>query len=166
MNSEVTNRIALALLLPLIALMATSDAYGQRCAGGGCGWGPRGDYARRYDVESVETIKGEVVSVERFTPGSGMSQGVHLKVRTESGALSVHLGPAWFIENQDESFEAGDEIEVTGSRMTFQGEPALIAAMVKKGEAVLQLRDERGYPAWSGWRHGPGHHNNCCRRMR
>lgn len=36
-----------------------------------------------------------------------------------------------------------------GSRVTFQGKPAVIAAEVKKGDEVLKLRDETGLPAWS-----------------
>jgi hypothetical protein len=43
-------------------------------------------------------------------------------------------------------------IEVKGSRVTFEGKPALIAAEVRKGDEVLKLRDEAGMPLWSGWR--------------
>ncbi len=44
------------------------------------------------------------------------------------------------------------EIEVKGSRITFAGKPAIIAAEIKKGEQILTLRDKNGFPAWSGWR--------------
>jgi hypothetical protein len=43
-------------------------------------------------------------------------------------------------------------VEVKGSRVTFEGKPAIIAAEVKKGDEVLKLRDENGFPMWSGWR--------------
>jgi hypothetical protein len=46
----------------------------------------------------------------------------------------------------------GDEVEVTGSEITFQNKPAIIAAEVKKGDEVLRLRDSDGVPAWAGWR--------------
>lgn len=39
-----------------------------------------------------------------------------------------------------------------GSRISFEGNPAIIAAEVKKGDEVLKLRDEKGVPFWSGWR--------------
>lgn len=42
-------------------------------------------------------------------------------------------------------------MEVTGSRVTFDGKPAIIAAEVKKGGETLKLRDEKGRPVWSGW---------------
>jgi hypothetical protein len=47
---------------------------------------------------------------------------------------------------------AKDKIEVKGSRITFDGKPAIIAAEVKKGDDVLVLRDASGLPVWSGWR--------------
>ncbi len=39
-----------------------------------------------------------------------------------------------------------------GSRVTVAGKPALIAAEVTKGDALLKLRDDSGIPAWAGWR--------------
>jgi len=46
----------------------------------------------------------------------------------------------------------GDKGEITGSRITFQAQPAIIAAELKKGTEILKLRDENGFPVWSGWR--------------
>jgi hypothetical protein len=73
-------------------------------------------------------------------------------VKTDKGALSVHLGPVWYIENQDIKIEPKDKLEIKGSRVTYEGKPAIIAAEVKKGDEVLLLRNDGGYPVWSGWR--------------
>ncbi len=81
-----------------------------------------------------------------------MSHGVHVLLKTATGNISVHLGPAWYLENQDVKISVHDKIEAKGSRIVFNGSPALIAAEIKKGEEVLKLRDENGYPVWSGWR--------------
>jgi hypothetical protein len=43
-------------------------------------------------------------------------------------------------------------VEVRGSRVTMGGKPVIIAAEVRKGDAVLTLRDDQGVPMWSGWR--------------
>jgi hypothetical protein len=56
------------------------------------------------------------------------------------------------MERLDTKIEKGDKIEVKGSRVTFAGKPAIIAAEVKKGDNILKLRDENGIPAWAGWR--------------
>jgi hypothetical protein len=126
-------------------------AGGMKWSGSG-GWGPGGGYHRTYNPESVESIAGEVVSVEQIAPMKGMSNGVHLTVKTEKESMSVHLGPSWYIENQDVKIEPKDKVEITGSRVTFDGKPAIIAAEVKKGDQTLTLRDQAGVPVWSGWR--------------
>jgi DNA-directed RNA polymerase subunit E'/Rpb7 len=118
---------------------------------GGGGWGIGTQYGKMYNPKTDETISGEVVSVDKFTPVKGMSYGVHLTVKTDKETISVHLGPAWYIENQDVKIEPKDKIQVKGSRITFDGKPAIIAAEVKKGQEILRLRDENGFPAWSGW---------------
>jgi hypothetical protein len=119
---------------------------------GSGGWGKGGAYQSMFNPATVEKLSGEVVSVDQFTPMKGMNNGIHLTMKTDKETVSVHLGPAWYIERLDTQISAGDTIEVTGSRVTFQGEPAVIAATVKKGDAVLRLRDARGIPVWSGWR--------------
>lgn len=119
---------------------------------GGGGWGPGTSYGQMYNPQTVETVSGEVISVDKVRPMKGMADGVHLTVKTDNQTISVHLGPAWYVEKQDKKIVATDKIEVKGSRITFEGKPAVIAAEVRKGDEVLKLRDERGIPVWSGWR--------------
>ena len=120
---------------------------------GGGGWGMHGPYGRMYDPKTVETIKGEIVAVETFTPMQGMRGGVHLKLKTDKEVISVHLGPSWYIENQDTKLEVKNTIEVKGSRIVIAGKPAIVAAEIKKGDETLKLRDDAGIPYWAGWRH-------------
>ncbi|HEY7251426.1 MAG TPA: DNA-binding protein [Methylomirabilota bacterium] len=134
-------------------LTPAASAQGMKWRGSG-GWGPGTSYGRMYDTKTVETVSGEVMKVDRITPMRGMSSGVHLVVRTDKGEVSVHLGPQWYLENQDIRIEPKDMVEIKGSRVTIQGQPALIAAEVKKGDQVLKLRDEAGIPMWAGWRRG------------
>jgi len=119
---------------------------------GSGGWGPGTQYNRMYDPKTVETITGEVISIDQFTPAKGMIGGIHMNVKTGKETISVHLGPSWYLENQDVKIEAKDTVEVKGSRITFGGKPAIIAAEVRKGQEVLTLRDESGFPAWMAWR--------------
>jgi hypothetical protein len=109
-------------------------------------------YGRMYDPKTVTTFGGVVEKIEKITPMKGMSYGVHLLVKTDKEVIDVHLGPSWYIENQDLKIMPGDNIEITGSRITIQDKPAIIAAEVKKGNEVLKLRDENGFPVWAGWR--------------
>ncbi|HUI25567.1 MAG TPA: DNA-binding protein [Candidatus Kryptonia bacterium] len=104
-----------------------------------------------YDPKTVETISGQVVSVERIAgKGGGRGQGVHLTVKTDKGKIAVHLGPSWYLEKQGITFSAHDQVEVHGSRVTYDGKPAVIAASITKGEQTLTLRDAQGLPQWRG----------------
>lgn len=119
---------------------------------GGGEWGPGTPYARMYNLQTMESITGEVVSVEMITPIKVMSYGVHIILQTDTETISIHLGPGWFIENQDVKIVPRDKIEIKGSRIIFEDKPAIIASEVKKDGAVLTLRDKSGFPVWSGWR--------------
>lgn len=143
---------AVLVFLCFLGALVAADAVAQMRLRGSGGWGVGGHYARVYDLKTVETMTGEVAVVERFTPMLGMSPGVHLLLKAGNETVSVHLGPSWYLENQDAKLERGDRVAVRGSRVMFQGKPAVIAAEVKKGDQILRLRDESGVPGWSGWR--------------
>ena len=144
----------LTAVISILILLCTTESFAQRGMGWkGCGgWGMGTAYGRIYDPKTVETISGEVISIDKIIPMKAMHYGVHMTVKTDKETISVHLGPGWFIENQDIKIEPKDKVEVTGSRITFDGKPAIVAAEVKKGDEILKLRDENGFPAWSGWR--------------
>lgn len=144
----------LVAVISVLVLVFAADSFAQKRMGwkGSGGWGMGTAYGKMYNLKTVETISGEVVSVDKITPAKGMSYGVHMTVKTDKETISVHIGPGWFIENQDIKIEPKDKVEIKGSRITFEGKPAIIAAEVKKGDEILKLRDENGFPAWSGWR--------------
>ncbi len=139
-----------AIAMAVLSLSVTSPSWAQ----GGMGGGPgrRGGGGRMYDPKTVETVSGQVVTIEHVggKGGRGGGYGVHLVLKTDKEEVSVHLGPSWYLEKQGMKIETKDTIEVHGSRVTYQGQPAIIAATVKKGDQVLKLRDDNGVPAWAG----------------
>lgn len=150
------NRVLSVVFTAIAVFLLAASSYAQPRPGmmwrGSGGWGPGSQYNRMYDPKTIETITGEVTKVDRITPAKGMSGGIHMLVKTDKETISVHLGPSWYLENQDVKIEPKNQVEVKGSRITFGGKPAIIAAEVKKGDEVLQLRDDSGFPVWSGWR--------------
>jgi hypothetical protein len=119
----------------------------------GYGWGA----GRGFDPATVETIEGEILEVASPPcPGWRGARGVHLSVETGSGAVSVHLGPQWYLQGKGVAFAAGEQVTVTGSRVSQRGRPALVATEVRRGESVLRLREADGAPAWAGWGRGSG----------
>ncbi|NIQ88436.1 MAG: DNA-binding protein [Desulfobacterales bacterium] len=129
-----------------------ADAQEQKYWRDSVGQGYRGEYQGKYDPKTITTVKGVVETVEQMPPATGTSYGIHLELRTDSGTLSVHLGPAWFIDRQDIKIGESDTIQVKGSKITYEGKPTIIAAEVKKENTVLKLRDQNGFPVWAGRR--------------
>jgi hypothetical protein len=148
------NIVTLTSVISILIILFTTESFSQKGMGwkGSGGWGMGSTYGKMYNPKTVETISGEVVSIDKITPMKGMSYGIHMTVKTDKDTISVHLGPGWFIENQDVKIEPNDKVDVKGSRITFEGKPVIIAVEIKKGNEILKLRDENGFPVWSGWR--------------
>lgn len=141
----------LIAVMVMLGVICTVEVFAQEgiVRKGEEAWGPCRYYARMYDRYSVEIVAGQAVSAEEFRPVKGISCGVQIILKTDKGTIPIHLGPAWYIENQDVKIVPGDRVEVTGSRITFEGKPALVAAEVKKGNEVLTLRQMDGFPMWA-----------------
>jgi len=116
---------------------------------------PQGDGKGKpelYDLKTVETVQGIVVAAPKLTPKGGIPERAQLTLKTPKETLTVYLGPGWFLEKQAFKISNLDQVQVTGSRIMVQGQPALLAKEVRKGEQVLKLRDEQGQPLWRGSR--------------
>lgn len=155
-----------SLLIAAAVIAAPADHWnccrrGPRCANhaeqswrgprhGRCEQPIRHNAQRIYDAATVETIQGEVVAVERVAGRGRRGSGVHLEVKTASGTLPVHLGPEWFLKDQPLQVKTGDRVSVTGSKVDFRGESAVIATEVARDGDVLKLRNAEGDPVWAG----------------
>ncbi|PEN11092.1 hypothetical protein CRI94_16865 [Longibacter salinarum] len=118
-------------------------------------WVADSTYARLYDPATLDTLHGTIARIDRIaSPGRRATTGIHIELDTGAETLPVHLGPAFFVEDPEQPLRVGDEIKVTGSRVTFQGEAALIATQMRHGDRFLQLRTADGRPMWRG-RRGP-----------
>jgi hypothetical protein len=136
------------LLCGIISVFVLAlTVWAQSGAGGDA---PRLHFGKMWDTGTVGILKGQVVAVEKYVPGrGGTAYGLRLTMKTDSETVSVILGPAWYIEEQQFMVEPGDALEVKGSRMSVQGQPTMIAGEVKKGDKSLKLRNETGNPLWS-----------------
>lgn len=132
--------LASVVIAALVILAAPGESLAQRAM--------RGGYGGRYDPQTVETVSGEVMAVNKVAYGRRGYYGVHLLLKTDKGEMPVHLGPSWFLDRQSLKIAPHDTIEVTGSRVTYDGKPALIAAEVRKGSESIRLRSAEGLPLW------------------
>ena len=105
------------------------------------------------DVCRPMEIKGTITGVLTESPEPGMYPGMALSLQSkEQGKVRVHLGPVWYLERQEISFQPGDEVTVKGVCFDSEGETKLVAAEVLMGDHVLALRDSLGRPLWEAWR--------------
>ncbi|MBK9017726.1 MAG: DNA-binding protein [Saprospiraceae bacterium] len=138
-------------------LLATLPIIGAAQPGSGSWCGNNNNYNRLFDAKTIVELNGTIEKIEKITPEKGMSTGVHLLVKTgKTETISVHLGPSWYLDNQELQFVVGDKISIKGSKITYQNAPAVIAMSVTRGEHVLMLREKNGAPKWNAWQQGQG----------
>jgi DNA/RNA endonuclease YhcR with UshA esterase domain len=101
-----------------------------------------------YSVSNEQTVQGAVQDVQEFyCPISG-DVGTHLLVKTDHGTFQVHIAPLRFLRDKKLSFSKGDQIEVVGSRIIYNGHEALIARTVIRGDQTVAFRKPNGKPMW------------------
>lgn len=105
----------------------------------------------RYDKATELTLHGVVQKVEEVDQKDcpQCQGGIHLWLGSEGASYEVLLGPSWFLKEKNWSFEQGDSLEVTGSKITLDDQSSILAREVKRDGQTLMLRDTNGIPAWS-----------------
>ena len=112
--------------------------------------GRRLHYSTLFNPGAVGTVSGEVVRVEHAFSGNGKDYCVHALLKTPQGQVTAILAPKGYMAEQGLTIDRQDRVTVTGSRITYEGQPTIIAGEAKKGGQVLKLRDAAGVPAWAG----------------
>lgn len=125
------------VILVLALGMATLPVLGQNSA------------VPKYDLSTEAKFKGVVEEVkDHHCPISG-GMGAHLMLRLPDNKLiEVHLATAKFVKSYDVIFSKGDEVEVLGSKVQFEGADAILAREVKRGNDDYLFRDQKGKPIW------------------
>jgi hypothetical protein len=100
-----------------------------------------------YDAATEFTTTGTIAQVLSGADETGLV-GVHVEVKTDTGKLKVHVGPALFIGENNFWFQADDKIELIGSTVGHGGTAAVWARVIKKDGKTLTLRDQSGVPLW------------------
>jgi len=105
-----------------------------------------------YDVRTVETLGGKVLSIEKTAPANRRGNWINVLLQTGKGTIAAQLGPDWYVDKQRPRIQPNDIIKVTGSRVMMDGRSMIVAADVTKGNELLRLREANGIPMW------PRHH--------
>ena len=101
-----------------------------------------------YDEANQQTVRGWVVETRDFQCPVNKVMGSHFTVKSETGNIEVHLAPASFMKQYDIAFTKNQNVSVVGSKITYEGKPALIAKSVTIGRETFNFRDAKGRPLW------------------
>jgi len=131
---------AMILILVLVCTVAPAFASPQGTASAA---------VPKYDPATEAVFKGTVQEVrDRQCPVSG-GLGSHVVLKLENGTtIEVHLASKKFVDEYELVFNVGDQLEVTGSKVTFEGVETIFAREVKRGNDVYLFRDKNGKPVW------------------
>lgn len=100
--------------------------------------------AASYDMATEASVSGTLAR-----PPARGRMGLYLSVQQPGGEMvDVRLAPRRYLADCGVSLRQGDELEVTGSRMTVGGSPLLIAREITKQGRTLEVRDRAGKPLW------------------
>ena len=149
----------IVVILILLPMLVCAQNRPNRSNRGMMNWSSDTPYVRMFDVNTIQTVTVTVEEVKTFTPKKGMSAGIHLVAKADDKTYDVHLGPSWFIENQEIEITKGDVLEITGSLIPYNDGEALIAKKITLENDEFVLRDDTGRPVWAGWRMGKGRVN-------
>jgi len=111
--------------------------------------GGRIHYSTLYKPATVETTRGEIVSLGKTISGNGKRFCETLTLKTDKGSIWVILKPENFRPKTNLNLQPKDQVEITGSRVALPGKSVIIAAKVKKGADIMILRDPTGRPVWA-----------------
>jgi hypothetical protein len=141
-----TSRRRLIAGLSILSLLLAGNSWGQTGPREGKGGGP----ISLYDPQTVISISGVVVSLTPPQAEAGLPYLAYLTLRTEKEKIKVFLGPSLYVDKLPVKIKVLDKVQVTGSRVTWEGKSVILAAEVKTGDQVLKLREPNGTPVWSG----------------
>jgi sporulation protein YlmC with PRC-barrel domain len=113
----------------------------------------RTTHTPKFDSAAVETLEGSVTQVEKemFEGGTGPTESlVVLEVQTPSGQQRVWVAPEDYLQQQGIDLKEGEDVKITGSRVTKDGELVIVASKVtlKKNGKEVGLRQPDGTPQW------------------
>jgi sporulation protein YlmC with PRC-barrel domain len=110
-------------------------------------------YLEMFNPKTVETVAGEIIKVEYSVPEPEFEQGTRLIIHCGAKKfLMVHLGPPWYTKGERDRLKPGTKVTVTGSMVTIDDTPFMIATELAVGSEKLKLRDKEGNPSWVGWK--------------
>jgi hypothetical protein len=122
----------------------------------------------KYDPAAQIKITAVVDDIEQRVPGGACkAQSVYVIVKADGQNYALYVGPKWFLDELTATFAKGDKLEVTGWKVVKEGSTDsteastdVVVRQIKRGDWVLDPRDDTGSPNWS-WMKAPKDSGKC-----
>lgn len=124
--------IALAAIVPVFAAQGSDNK----------------ETVPKYDPSTEATFKGTVDEVRDRNCPVSRGMGSHILLKTGDTTIEVHIAPTKFVKDYEVVFEKGDQIEVIGSKVKFEGVDTIFAREIRRGNDTFVFRDKDGKPIW------------------
>jgi hypothetical protein len=104
---------------------------------------PSATHAAAYDQTRETVIQGTVLS---YTENSGVPPiGAHVTIQTSSGAVDIHLGPAYFLQSNHFSLSVNDSVRFVGVSVATDKGSIFLARIAQRGNQSIEIRSPRGF---------------------
>lgn len=100
-----------------------------------------------YDPAKVVTTTVIVTEVREVPKGEPL-EGINLTVKAKGETFNVYVAPAAFVKMFGVTFKKDQQLDITGSKVKFEGADVLLAREIEIGRIDLLLRSENGDPFW------------------
>ena len=124
------------------------------------------EITKLYNTATEATIEGKIANVVFADSGYGRFPGTLVNLKTKDKEVKVYIAPNWFLNNEKIELKKDQSLTVTGSQVTHNNQPLLIARNMKYNGKEITFRDSKGVPVWAGKAMGPGVRKGKGRRNR
>lgn len=101
-----------------------------------------------YQAANQFKVEGVVQEVREYQCPVTGTVGTHLILKYSGGIIEAHLAPATFLKKYEIVINKGDQVEIQGARILYEGKPALLARTVAVDRVTFAFRDSSGKPLW------------------
>jgi DNA/RNA endonuclease YhcR with UshA esterase domain len=101
-----------------------------------------------YDVSKEVTVTGRIQGEKDYRCPVTGTLGAHVTLQVATGTMEVHLAPASFMKDYGIDLHAGEQAEIVGVKIDFEGRSAVLARTVTVDNDTYTFRDNKGKPLW------------------
>ena len=101
----------------------------------------------KYDLHT-ETKTNGVIDEVNLLPVGTRKDFTELIMRSGEGKVHIYLCPKPFQEEMGISFNKGDQVAITGSKVKQNEADVILARQLVRGTDTLLFRDDKGSPVW------------------